>query len=350
MKAIHPRRGMKSPVLVVDSIDWKRDYSAMNVGHLLAMTKSELAAVDPLAMNLIVAKEIPTLASLDIAEYQAIVNAWASDFRSRCLPYWEQFFREAPQDFQNDIRYFRLGMVCQYLDLEVGIAYNRDQRNVKSIQYGNPSDLFLNGILDTKEGTCGNMSALHVAMGWRLGWPVSLACVDSHYICRYDDGETVFNIESTDTGRGGWSAPDDDRLIEREHISARALACGSDLRALTARELLACFIGLRARHTQDLGKIQQNDSLRLLAEQDWLLTRYLFPTQRNFYKNQMGVSAMRGERCFDPDETGHPITFADFLLELYSRHPITAAEYADSIDDPMFDAATVNAIFTSLGS
>jgi len=350
MNTTRLRRGMKSPVLVANRIDWNRDYSATNVGHLLAMTKSELATVDPLAMNLIVAKEISTLASLDIAEYQATVNAWTNDFRSRCLPYWERFFHEAPQDFRNDIRYFRFGTVGQYLDLEVGIAYNRDQRNVKSIRYENPSDLFLNGIIDTNEGTCGNMAALHVAMGWRLGWPVSLACIDSHYICRYDDGDTIFNLESTDTGRGGWSAPDDERLIERDDISSRALACGCDLRALTAREMLGCFIGLRARHTQDIGMLQRDDSLRLLAEQDWLLARYLFPTQRVFYKNQMAVSAMRGERCFDSDEDGHPITFADFLHESYSRHPVTVAEYADPIDDPMIDLAAVNAIFTSLGS
>ncbi|MDZ4658195.1 MAG: hypothetical protein SH868_11515 [Bythopirellula sp.] len=82
MNTTRLRRGMKSPVLVANRIDWNRDYSATNVGHLLAMTKSELATVDPLAMNLIVAKEISTLASLDIAEYQATVNAWTNDFRS----------------------------------------------------------------------------------------------------------------------------------------------------------------------------------------------------------------------------------------------------------------------------
>ena len=349
MNATLPRRGLSSPVIVADRIDWNRDYSALNVGHRIAMTDEELATVDPLAINLIVAKGIPTLATLDIAEYQATVNAWTEDFRTRCLPYWEQFFYQAPHDFRNDIRYFRLGMVSQYLDLEIGISYKRDQREVKSILYTNPSDLFLNGIIDTKEGTCGNMSALHLAITWRMGWPVSLACVGSHFICRYDNGEVVYNLESTHMDRGGWSSRSDERFIDEDHIPSLALQTGSDLRALTPREMLACFIGLRGRHTQDLGKFHRNEHSMLASAADWLLARYLFPTNRIHYRNQMAISAMRGERCFAPDETGHPITFAEFLLDLYSRHPITPSEYSEPIE-PTFDADVVNEVFATLGS
>ena len=97
------------------------------------------------------------------------------------------------------------GLVCQYLELEVGIQYNRDQRESQRVLYTNPSDLFLNGVLDTREGTCGNMAALQLAFGWRLGWPVSLACVNSHFILRFDDGQTTYNIEATQSGQGASS-------------------------------------------------------------------------------------------------------------------------------------------------
>ena len=300
------------------TIDWSRDYSRIELRHLLAMTENELAAVDPLAMNLVVAKGIECLADLEIAEYQATVNAWTEDFRTRCLPHWEQFFHEAPDDFRNDLRYFRLGMVCQYLDLEVGISYHPEQRHLKKILYTNPSDLFLNGVIDTKYGTCGNMSALHVAIGLRMGWPVSLACVNSHYVCRFDDGEIAYNVESTDTGRGGWSCRTDADFLADVHVPERAIPVGSDLRALSPREVLGIFVASRARHTQDIGKHNCDESKMLESESDWLLSRYLFPVQRKTYTNQLAISAMRGETLFGRTEIGHPVSFAIFLRQMFS--------------------------------
>ena len=340
-------RGVKSPVLVADQIDWLRDYSATKVGHLLGMSNRQLAAVDPLVMNLLVAKDLPSLASLDISRYQETVNQWTEDFLSRCLPHWEPHFYDAPQDFDNHLGLFRLGMVCQYLDLEIGITYIPEQRNVKKILYTNPSHLFLNGLIDTRTGTCGNMPALHVAIAWRLGWPVSLTSIGTHFLCRYDDGKSIFNIETTDTGRGGWSTPDDATLIARENISSRAIACGSELRALTHREMLACFIALRARHLQDLGQFHQQEHLRLAAEQEWLLARSIFPSQRLFYQNQMACSALRGDLCFDPNEPGHPLTFVQFLSQLYGRHPIGPADFHLSGDLTSPSLTSIDAHFRS---
>lgn len=294
------------------------DYVTITDRHLLAMTPEELDAVDPVAMNLLVAKGIDQLSDLDIAKYQQIVDRWTDDFRSRCLPYWEQFFHESPDDFRNDLRFFRLGMICQYIDLELGIAYQPEHRELVSVLYTNPSELFLNGLIDTKYGTCGNMAALHVAIGWRLDWPVSLACVNSHFICRYDDGDVVYNVESTDTGRGGWSCRTDEEFLRDVHIPPKAIRVGSDLRSLTSREMLGAFVALKARHQQDIGKAQRDEVVMLASEEDWLLSRFLFPKQRLTYKNQLAISAMRGEQLFSSAESGHPISFAQFLTDMYS--------------------------------
>lgn len=318
---MQPRSGLSSPVVVANQIDRTRDYSQWTVGHLLGMPAEELAAVDPVAINLIVAKGVPALADLDIRHYQNVVDAWVADFTQRCLPHWEPFFYEAPEQFKNDIRYFRLGMVCQYLDLEIGIEYNRDQREAQAVYYTNPSDLFLNGVIDTRTGTCGNMAALQVAFGWRLGWPVSLACVNSHFILRYDDGETIYNIEPTQSGRGGFKSDPDEYLIETKQLSSVAIESGSDLRALRPHEMLGAFVGLRARHLQDLG-LRAGSKAKLLAlEPDWLLARRLFPTSRLLYKNQMVVSSLRGDSLFAPYEPGHPNTYAAFLAEMRIGFP-----------------------------
>ncbi|MEX2173840.1 MAG: transglutaminase family protein [Pirellulaceae bacterium] len=339
------QRGISSPVIVPAKIDWERDYSRTTLGELVAMSDDELATVDPLAMNLIVARDIPALEGLDVGHYQEILNDLVLDFSRRCLPGWEAAFHEAPQDFENDIRYFRLGMVCQYLELEVGIEYKRDQRDIDRILYTNPADLFLNGVFDTHEGTCGSLAALNVAFGWRMGWPVSLACENSHYLLRYDDGETIYNIEATTSGRGGFGSDTDEDIIRKRGLRETAIACGSDLRALRPREMLGTFVGMRARHFQDLGKQACREDLILASEPDWLLARHLFPTNRAIYKHQVVVSAMRGDALFDSDEAGHPSTFAGCLDEIrrsrkkpgYSRATAPQTEAckfpADAIDE-----------------
>lgn len=316
---MNPRRGPSCPVRVCSGIDRKPDYSKFAAADLAAMSDKQLAAVDPLAMNLVVAKGVPSLANLDVRRYQSIVDGWVADFASRCLPRWEPFFHEAAQDWRNDIRFFHLGMVCQYLEQEVGIQYNRHQREVQGILYTNPSDVFLNGVIDTREGTCGNMAALHVAIGWRMDWPVSLACVASHYILRFDDGKTVYNIEATQSGYGGFKSDPDEYLIETKRLPAIAIACGSDLRSVRPREMLGIFVGLRARHLQDIGKQQNREDLMLASEADWLLARQLFPTNRAIYMHQMVVSTMRGDELFADHEVGHPNTFGLLLEEIASR-------------------------------
>lgn len=228
------------------------------------------------------------------------------------LPYAEEIFRRSPQDWDNDVNFLRLAVLCEYLDCEAGVGYNEEQKNVKSIRYTNPSDLFLNGVMDTLEGTCGNMAALHVALGWRLGWPVSLACVRSHYICRYDDGRVTYNIEATDTGRGGFSSRSDPQYIEEFGLTPKAIRSGSDLRAVMPRELLGLFVGLRARHMRDIGNLAE-------AERDYLLARHLFPTNRALYFGATWVAVQRSAELFEAGEEGYPSSLAALIEQRYGR-------------------------------
>ena len=221
--------------------------------EMLVLDSPALARVDPLVRNLLVAKSIPSLSHLDIASYQRRADQWAEAIR-RWLPIAEREFHQTPWHWKNDLNFFRLGMMHQYVECELGIQYIDAQREGKQVWYTNPSDLFVNGVMDTRRGTCGNMAALQVALGWRLGWPVSLACLQSHFLLRYDDGNVTHNIESTQAGYGGFSSGTDDELMKRYQLSPLAVSCGSDLRALTPRETLGAFVGLRGRHYRDIGK------------------------------------------------------------------------------------------------
>lgn len=273
--------------------------------QLLACSDAELARVDPLVMNLLVAKSIPSLAGLDIAHYQKLADLWALGVRAR-LPRAERLFEETPGDWKNDVRFLRLAVLCEFVDRDLGIRYREDHRNLTAISYTDPSDLFLNGVMDTRQGTCGNMSMLHVALGWRLGWPMSLACVNNHQVCRFDDGEVVYNIEATQTGAGGFSAPSDAYYIQYYSLPPKAISSGSDLRTLTPRELLGIFLGFRGRHMRDTDR-------RAEAEPDYLLARYLFPSNRKLYIQATEISVRRSLERFEPDETGAPASLADWL-------------------------------------
>jgi hypothetical protein len=47
----------------------------------------------------------------------------------------------------------------------VGIVYNEDQRTATEVYYANPSDLFLNGVTDTRQGNCGVACRYWLASG-----------------------------------------------------------------------------------------------------------------------------------------------------------------------------------------
>ena len=294
------------------------------VDQLLALSNDELGKVDPVVMNLVVAKGIPALSDLDIGRYVRMADAWAADLRGR-MPALELEFHKTPQDWRNDLDFFRLGLVCWYAEMILGISYREDQRNVSFVLYTDPTDLFLNGVMDTRRGTCGTLALLDVVLGRRIGLPVSLACIGSHFLCRFDDGRKSFNIEATQTGGQGFSSQTDDFVLAKHHVPAKAMRCGSDLRAVTPREMLGLFLGLRARHLENTRRMRE-------AEPDYLLARYLFPENRFLYVAQNQVSVQLSARLFEPGEKGHPIELAHWLQDVVRIAPWTRLPF-DSILD-----------------
>jgi len=196
--------------------------------QLLALDDAALEQTDVVLLNLAVAKGIPSFADLDVARYVHIVDDWTRQFR-QVLPGMEQQFRKTPSRWKNDIHFFRVGMLMGFLGHEIGLRYIEEQKYGTDAHYTNPGDLFLNGLIDTKQGTCGNMPVLHVAMARRMGWPVSLACAKSHFISRFDDGQVVHNVEATVTHPGSFSSGSDEEYMKRFQLPAKAVECGSDL-------------------------------------------------------------------------------------------------------------------------
>jgi len=276
-----------------------------SVWKYLALSEEELEQTDLVAINLVVAVGIPRLRDLDIKRYCGVVDEWTARFAGE-LSHMEHAFRRTPDRWKGDLRFFRVGMLAGFLGQVIGARYNEAQKHAESVRYTDPSDLFLNGVIDTKQGTCGNMAALHVAMCRRMGWPVSLASVKGHFISRFDDGEVIHNIEMSSVRQGTFASDPDAFYIEKFDLPARAIECGSDLRALTAREMIGIFVALRARHFWDIGDFDS-------AEADYCLARALFPRHRRTYIAASVAIHNRGQHLFDSGEVGYQhLCFAHF--------------------------------------
>jgi hypothetical protein len=268
------------------------------IWEYLALPESELERADVVALDLAVARGVERFKDLDAQRYFDYVDGWTHEFARR-LPASEDFFWKVERQRTEDIRFYRMGILQYFIAQVMGIRYIEEQRGAKAVFYTNPGDLFLNGLIDTKRGTCGNMSTLHVAMARRMGWPVSLACVDNHKVSRFDDGEAVYNIECAVNEHDGFSFGSDEEYLKKFSLPRKAIECGSDLRKLTAREMLAIFVGHRARHFRDVAKYD-------LCDADCALARALFPDNRRLYTLGMFPYFKRGEKMFNPDEVGHP--------------------------------------------
>lgn len=119
-------RGVSAPVLVPKEPQWLLDYSGVTTDQLVGLTDEQLAAVDPLAMNLIVAKGTPRLADLDLFAYQHRINEWASDFANRYLPFWLDVYEDHLDFYNCNQRIFEIGMIQQFFTSEIGLSYLED--------------------------------------------------------------------------------------------------------------------------------------------------------------------------------------------------------------------------------
>ena len=119
-----------------------------------------------------------------------------------------------------------------------GFHYDRSD-----IAYTKVENFYLNGVLDTKQGTCFNLPMLYMAVAQRLGYPVYPVLAPEHVFLRFVSPLLKEqNIEATE---GGGYSPDED-YIQRLNISTKGLKSGAYLRTLTYRQYLAALLQANA--------------------------------------------------------------------------------------------------------
>jgi hypothetical protein len=78
--------------------------------------------------------------------------------------------------------------------------------------------------------------------------------------------------------------------------------------------MLGLFLEFRARHLENTNRMSD-------AEPDYLLARYLFPTNRYLYIAQNQVSVQCSMNLFEPHEKGHPVELAHWLQDVVRKAP-----------------------------
>src|SRR5208337_1682697 len=101
-------------------------------------------------------------------------------------------FELRSEAFNGSPAYFRMLVMATVLQRDLGIRPDASLNGLNDSEFfGDPGNLWLQGLLQRKKGTCSNLPILYVAVGRRLGYPLKLVRTAHHLFARWDepDGE-----------------------------------------------------------------------------------------------------------------------------------------------------------------
>lgn len=189
------------------------------LANLLAMSEAQ---IDIATVALELAKEV--YPELDGKKYLDAIDA---------ISHYLTFQTRGIQDPE-----FRIRAINSYLFRELKYKYDLEDPFVK-----NPNNRYLNGVLETRQGSCITLPLLYIAIGQRLGYPIYPVLVPEHFFVRYADPKlTRQNIETT--GNGGFSS--DEEYQEEFKISDQAVKDSVYLKTLTYKEYLSELVAINA--------------------------------------------------------------------------------------------------------
>ena len=247
------------------------------VAQMMGMSDAELAKVDPLVMNLVVAKGIPECADLDIPKYAATVDEWARAIKEKNTR--DEREGNGAALLKENRKEWLAGGMALMLAGTYGIKYTTERLDMLK-----PEQTYAHGVIDSRMGTCASMPVLYTAIGWRLGWPIKEVVSQDHCWARWDDGIAPekggerFNLEATTVGIAGHEGQfciDSDEDYAKELKTPRiAIRSGSDMTSLTRRQTLGVHLQARAAYWEAKKDWKS-------AERDLLLATGCFPENRN---------------------------------------------------------------------
>ncbi len=213
------------------------------------MKPAELAEVDIAEANLLCAGGLPGSENLDIAAKLKQLDSWTDRVTLETRRNLHRF-KDNPAEYENSEIYYRMGMIVTVLQQDFGVHYNPDLIDVPDSKVdeaflSDPSNMLLTGLLsDRRMGTCSSMPVLYVAIGRRLGYPVSLVSAKDHLFVRWQrsGGSGYENIEGTSRGLTFHS---DEYYKNWRGLTEADVTSGVHLKSLTATQELAVFLMTR---------------------------------------------------------------------------------------------------------
>ena len=196
-----------------------------NLAQLLALPPEQLEKVDIARIDFLLAEGLPSSENLDVEQCLKTLDEWASEVKEETERNYHRFV-EHPEKFKNSLGNYRMAVMAAVLCQDLRVHYDpqrekelfennyftQSQPYSKAEQhfFSDASDFFLQGLVsDKRYGTCASMPYLYVAVGRRLGYPVSIASAYTHSYVYYDEGNGKhFNVEATEDR--GFVTPSDD--------------------------------------------------------------------------------------------------------------------------------------------
>ena len=189
-----------------------RDNERVLLDHWQRKVEEE---IDPTRANLILAKKI--YGEFDVEKYLKEIDRMAEDLGPAIL------LLQSPRE--------KIDRINHYLFQEKGFT--------RPWIRGDPDDLFLNRVLERKQGNCVGLSCLYISLGRRLNLPIYAVYAYRHIFCRYDDGRERINIETQSHGE---EFPDSSYRLA---LSPPWVKRGIYLKNVTSNELLAILLNNR---------------------------------------------------------------------------------------------------------
>jgi len=234
------------------------------LNKLLELPPDQLADVDIARMNLLCATGLVGVKLLDVDHALSVLDDWA---RRVAMETQRHLYRvndpRFAERYKGSEAHYRAEMLAQVLQEDLGVRY--DMTAVGNFSFADPAVAFIHGMVpgpgqtttDTPGGTCASMPVLYVAVGRRLGYPLTLATTDSHIFARWDGLDHPnpawrdrFNCETTN----GFHRLDDDYYRTwPKPVTERQIAVKGYLKSLSRTEEMAVFLAWRGHHGDDVG-------------------------------------------------------------------------------------------------
>jgi hypothetical protein len=221
--------------------------------------------IDLASANWLIATDIPEFRDHTREIYFAQLDAMTAQVRADMERMQASGYGGAnPDDPKTRCRRF-----CSAI-IGLKFAYSKEFReeNPSPMQmkalYANPDNIFLVGLLRTRQGSCVSMPLIYLVIGQRLGLPIHLVAIGKHFFIRWDEPRFCMDIETTSVSKIAWT-PDDSVYLDIEGIKRDQLR-GSDLRNLNNREVVGELFFTRMSYWHSKGEKYEAQGIHDLVE------------------------------------------------------------------------------------